>query len=512
MPVPSILFRPDDRRAPRTPRAQPAYFGDLRLDHLVDALVRGREDYELSRYFYAPLHDEQQIRYRQEVLRDLRRPELRACVGSFAEKMRAMRDGLGQADLLRHPLQRQRWLLGSALDYLDAVRTLADGLGAAADVRSAGLLGVRAMLDDYRRSTPFVRLADDAARVTELLDAVEYCVTITGTKVTVSRCEGEDDYSRHVSGLFARFERHGANSYRSKFSGLPEANGVEAKVLDLVAKLFPKPFAALDRFCETHRDYAAEAVTNFDRELQFYLGFCAYIERLERRGLLFCFPEVSATRKEVHARAAFDIVLANKLAIEDSPVVCNDFELSGPERLFVVSGPNQGGKTTFARMFGQLHHLARLGLMVPAESARLFVCDEIFTHFERGENLADLHGALKDDLVRIHHVLGSATDRSVIIVNEIFGSTSLADARFLAGRILGEMLDLDVLGVCVTFIDELAGLSDKTVSLVSRTDADDPSSRTYRFERRPPDGLAHALALAERRGVTYQALRERLAR
>jgi hypothetical protein len=277
MPVPSILFGPDDTRAPGPPGAAPAYFGDLKLDHLVDALVRGREDYELSRYFYAPLRDEQEIRYRQEVLRDLRRPEPRECVELFARKMRAMRDGLAQAESLRHPLQRQRWLLDSALEYIDAVRTLADGLGAAADVRSAGLSGVRARLAEYRRSTYFARLAEDATRVTDLLDGVEYCVTVTDTKVTVSRCEGEDDYSRHVSGVFARFERDGTTSYRSKFSDFPEANRVEANVLDLVARLFREPFAALARFCEAHRDYAAEAVTNFDREVQFYLGFCAYI-------------------------------------------------------------------------------------------------------------------------------------------------------------------------------------------------------------------------------------------
>jgi DNA mismatch repair protein MutS len=505
----SILFVQPKDGADVDRRQKPSFFADLNLDQVLESITASREEYDLEPLFYTPLRSTAAVRYRHAVFADLERPELVESVGVFAKAMRAMREHLLQAEKLYEARQKQRWFLDAVGLYCAAVRALAAEL-AELEPRSDGLRAFREYLTTYIGSEAFASLAAETEALHDALASVAYSVHIHGQRVNVSRYEGEADYSAEVLQTFAKFGRGPVRDYRRRLSDWPDMNHVEARILDLVARLHPDVFQTLDEYRTRHAAYLDPAIAAFDREVQFYVAYLEYTRAFREAGLHLAYPEVSDS-KEIAASEAFDLALANKLVPEGSPVVCNDFHLSAPERIIVVTGPNQGGKTTFARMFGQLHYLASLGVPVPAREAALFLADRLFAHFEKEEDVTTLRGKLDDELVRVHEILGEATSDSVIVMNESFTSTTLNDALVLGEAVLHQIIDRGSLCVYVTFVDELASLDEATVSMVGTVVPDDPATRTYKIVRKPADGLAYAAAIAEKYGLTYQSLSRRIA-
>jgi DNA mismatch repair protein MutS len=507
---PSILFDSDGDHLAAANAEVPSFFIDLNLDQIVDAVTADWAEYDLKRFFCYPLSRVDAVHYRHEVFQDLETPMLFGQVESFARRMRDVRVYVALAKKLYHQFHKQGWFLQAIEIYCDAVKQFVSEL-AVAPLNSRGLLSFRNYLTRYAASASFVSLMREAEQLNNDLSQVTYSVLIRDNSFTVRNYESEVDYSAEILETFQKFQQGAVRDYKVKYRNAPEdMNHIEAKILEFVARLNPDLFARLLDFCARHTDFIDGTIAQFDREVHFYVAYLEHIAKFKRLGLRFCYPRVSAKSKAVRASNSFDLALAQKLTAEKAAIVCNDLYLDGKERIIVVTGPNQGGKTTFARMFGELHYLASLGCPVPGGEAQLYLFDQLFTHFEREEKVENLRGKLEDDLVRVHAIVQRATPRSIVVMNEVFTSTTVQDELFLSKRIIETLGELDLLCVWVTFLDELTSFSEKTVSMVSTIVPDNPTLRTFKIVRRPADGLAYAMAIAEKYRLTRNQIRERI--
>ncbi|WP_460367241.1 MutS-related protein [Actinocorallia lasiicapitis] len=483
---------------------EPEFFRDLNLDQVGEGL---------GGWFWSPVRDVTVVVARQAVFRELEDGPARAAADRFTAVMARTRTRSVALARMTHPPQADRWFLEIVLDWADAVAGFADGL-AAAEVTSAGLAGVGEDLAGFVRSGWFTGLRERGARLRERLAGVRYEVLMRADRITVAaaREDGEPDFAERVVALFDRFRWEGAPPAVRPQAGDGVLDQVDAAVLDLVAGLHPEVFDELGAFRAAFRDFLPEPVVRLDRELTFFLGYLRLLAPLRSAGLPVCYPDVSATVKELDARGVYDLALAVRLVSRGGTVVGNDVRLDGAERILVVSGPNQGGKTTLSRTFGQLHHLAALGCPVPGRRVRLFLPDRILTHYERPELPGSLVSKLEDDLRRLAVIFERATGDSLLILNEIFTSTTADDARALSERVLARISGLDAVCLWVSFVDDLALGEGKAVSMVSTVAEQDRTTRTFRVVRRPADGRAYASSLADKHGLTYDRLTARIRR
>jgi DNA mismatch repair ATPase MutS len=501
-----ILYRNGEENR-KFKEEQPEFFPDLNLDQVIKSIGERKKDYNLETIFYTSLRNNSEVSFRQNVFRDLQNENILNIITIFSENMKKINKYLSEMNDL-YMYQKERCLLDSVEVYFAAVEKLTTDLEKESP-ESDGLANFAEYILTYTHSERFLKLKDETVDLRTKLDAVKFTMTIKNEKITVSKYCGEEDYSAEIRESFKKFSD---NSSKVKPVMIPQSYGmnhVEAAILELVAKIYPETFQNLLEYYKRNIDFMDPTIKKFQRDIQFYLAYLEHISWLKVTGLQFCMPTTSEESKNVYCNNGFDIGLAEKLAKEKKKVVTNDFELNDDERIIVVTGPNHGGKTTFARMFGQIHYLASLGLPVPGSRANLFLFDNILTHFERAESLENHRGKLEDDLFRIKSIMDRSTSNTIIIINEMLSSTTLLDAVTLGKKIVAMIRDRGCICLYVTFLDELTSL-EATLSMVSTIVPENPEERTYKILKRKADGLAYAIALARKYSVTYEDIKKRI--
>jgi hypothetical protein len=481
---------------------------DLALDTLLDGAPAGSDRARLSEVWRDVPTDQATVAHRQDVLDDLERADVADALGRFTSAMDLAREHLATAARLRHPPQRQAWVLAGVTGYSRAVHGLRDDL-AAAHVRSAGLTATLSYLRDHLASEPQRTRHARAEALTHEIDELSLVLRIRQDRVVVAVDAGELDAAAQITRTFARFRQRTVATKAGGRARSAWLSHVEEAIIDRAALLHPDLFERLAAYAAENARPVDPAVEVFDADARAFLAYRAVIAPLRDAGLPFCRP-THGPAGTLAVRGTFDLALADRLVGVGTRVVRNDVVLGPGERVIVVTGPNQGGKTTLGRTVGQLHLLAALGLTVPGSSARIAVPDRVVTLFERQEQVVDRVSMLERDLLRAATLLDRSTDRTVVVVNELFSSTATKDATVLGERVLRRLLAQRALTVYVTFIDELTALDPAVVSMVSTVDPADPATRTFRVVRKPADGRAYAIALATRYGLTRDQVRGRV--
>jgi len=200
-----------------------------------------------------------------------------------------------------------------------------------------------------------------------------------------------------------------------------------------------------DRGVAIAADALAKSVDHIDgfflmlrTELAFYVGCLNLHERLLDFHAPFTFPVVKeAGDVSFSSTDLYDICLA--LSMNQRPVG-NEVEADG-KSLIVITGANQGGKTTFLRSFGLAQLMSQCGMFSPAASLRLNVVDGLFTHFKREEDATMKSGKFDEELSRMDAIVNALTPNGLILFNESFAATNEREGSEIAGQIVSGLLE-----------------------------------------------------------------------
>jgi DNA mismatch repair protein MutS len=129
-------------------------------------------------------------------------------------------------------------------------------------------------------------------------------------------------------------------------------------------------------------------------------------------------------------------VVEDALRREGQPFVANDCRLGASDRLWLVTGPNMGGKSTFLRQNALIVILAQAGAYVPAQSATLTLVDRLFSRVGASDNLARGRSTFMVEMVETAAILAQATERSFVILDEVGRGTSTYDGLALAWAVV----------------------------------------------------------------------------
>ncbi|HWA88431.1 MAG TPA: DNA mismatch repair protein MutS [Rhizomicrobium sp.] len=388
---------------------------------------------------------------RDAVREDLRRaPDIaralaRLSVGRGGPRdLASLRDGIRSARLIREKIK-----LGDALDpppgeVLAAHRALAEAIGALSRLagkldqwlvpeppffaRDGGFIAgqVHAPLDEARQ------LRDESRRVVAGLEAHYREASGTPLKIKHNGVLGYfiEVTPQHADRLMAAREtyRHRQTMAGAVRFSTDELATLDSRIAEAGSRALALELALFDEMAGDAVAAAAElgAVANALAVLDVAsaLGELAVTRRLTR-------PRIDDGLAFNIARGRHPVVEAALAQSHDGAFVPNDCDLDG-KRLWLVTGPNMAGKSTFLRQNALIAILAQAGSFVPADEARIGIVDRLFSRVGAGDDLAAGRSTFMVEMVETAAILNQATERSLVILDEIGRGTATFDGLAIA--------------------------------------------------------------------------------
>ena len=280
----------------------------------------------------------------------------------------------------------------------------------------------------------------------------------------------------------------------------------------------------LEMFC----DLNTKSLVLLKNEMEFYISSYKMINKIKLAGFPICKPVIEDSEKKLFkVTGMYNLNLASKLINSgkqfDKQIILNNFEMNSKEGIFILTGPNSGGKTTFIESIGIIQLLAQAGLYIPTETGEISMVDNLFTHYQTEEETDKETGRFGQEARRIKSVFEKISGNSLLIMNESFSSTSEADGYYIVLDILNVLKKIGVRTIFATHlhalandIEEINKKSEDDTNLVSIVanviktleNGKEKIMPTYKITKSEPLGKSFAREVANCYGIGFNQLIE----
>lgn len=216
-------------------------------------------------------------------------------------------------------------------------------------------------------------------------------------------------------------------------------------------------------------------------ELAFYVGCLNLHGQLAQLGEPMSFPLPTASNERRHSfNGLYDVCLTLTMK---QKIVGNDVNADNRD-LVIITGANQGGKSTFLRSIGLSQLMMQCGMFAPAESFSSNICDGLFSHYKREEDATMKSGKLDEELSRMSDIVNNITSNSMVLFNESFAATNEREGSEIARQIVSALSEKCIKVFFVTHLYEFAhGFYDKKMenSIFLRAERQVDGARTFKL-------------------------------